>query len=673
LEACRAALVRTMLAPSAQRMIAKRGEIQREKIVTTIAPYGTWRSPITAELVTAVQVGLGQPALDRGLVYWSEARPQEGGRTVLVRQGPGGRTDATPAGFNVRSRVHEYGGGAWLVRDGMIVAVDFADQRLYRLDPATAPKALTPESDRKLRYADLEPDLGRRRILAVREDHRGGGEAVNTIVAVGLDGEDAGRVLVEGHDFFSAPRLSPDGRQLAWLSWDHPDMPWDGTTLWSAEIRADGGLVQVRRVAGGARESIVQPEWSPDGRLYFVSDRSDWWNIYRASPDGPICVCPMSAEFAGPAWSFGSRWYAFLGPETILACFSQDGSSHLARLNVGSGRLTRLDLPYTSLGGVAVDGAGAVLRAGGPDRPAAIVRLDPSSGALTELCTAGELPVEQSFLARPEPIAFTSDGATAHAFYYPPTHPEFKAAPGERPPLIVKSHGGPTSATSSELRLANQFWTSRGFALCDVDYGGSTGYGRPYRERLNGRWGEVDVEDCLNAARHLVADGKADQRRLAITGGSAGGYTTLCALTFHDLFKAGASHYGISDLEALAKDTHKFESRYLDRLVGPYPEAAALYRARSPIHHVDRLSCPCIFFQGLEDAVVPPDQAELMVAALRRKGLPVAYLAFAGEQHGFRKAETIQTVLRAELTFYGRIFGFEPADALPDLKIENLR
>ncbi|MGH6921620.1 MAG: prolyl oligopeptidase family serine peptidase [Geminicoccaceae bacterium] len=640
--------------------------------MATIAPYGTWRSPITAELVTAAQVGLGQPACDRDLVYWTEARPEEGGRVVLVRQGKDGRADATPPGFNLRTRVHEYGGGAWLVRNGVIVAVDFADQRLYRLDPQTPPRALTPESDRKLRYADLEPDLGRRRILAVREDHRGRGEAVNSIVAVGLDGQDAGRVLVEGHDFFSAPRQSPDGRHLAWLSWDHPDMPWDGTTLWSAEIREDGGLAQARRVAGGDRESIVQPEWSPDGQLYFVSDRNGWWNIYRVSADGPNPVCPMSAEFAGPAWAFGSRWYAFLGPETILACFSQDGASHLARLDVGSGRLTRLDLPYSSFGGIAALGGRAVLRAGGPDRPAAIVELEPASGAVTELCTAGDVPVEAGCLARPEAIAFASGGAIAHALYYPPTNPDFAAPAGERPPLIVKSHGGPTSATSSELRLANQFWTSRGFALCDVDYGGSTGYGRPYRERLNGRWGEVDVEDCLAAARHLVAEGKADERRLAITGGSAGGYTTLCALTFHDLFGAGASHYGISDLEALAKDTHKFESRYLDRLVGPYPEAAALYRARSPIHHVDRLSCPCIFFQGLEDAVVPPAQAETMVEALRKKGLPVAYLAFAGEQHGFRRAETIQTVLRAELTFYGRIFGFEPADPLPSLAIENL-
>jgi dipeptidyl aminopeptidase/acylaminoacyl peptidase len=425
-------------------------------------------------------------------------------------------------------------------------------------------------------------------------------------------------------------------------------------------------------VAGGDRESIVQPEWSPDGTLYFVSDRSGWWNIHRASQDGPVPVCPMPAEFAGAAWGFGGHWYGFLSAERILACFTEDGRWSLGQIDTGSGKLTRWDLPYSSFGGIAVEGGRAVLRAGGPERPAAIVELDPATGAARELCTAGALPVDPAYLSRPEPVAFASSGATAHAFYYPPANPDYAAPAGERPPLIVKSHGGPTGSASSELRLSNQFWTSRGFALCDVNYGGSTGYGRAYRLRLNGRWGEVDVEDCLNAARFLVTDGKADEARLAITGGSAGGYTTLCALTFHDLFKVGASHYGVSDLEALAKDTHKFESRYLDRLVGAYPQEEALYRARSPIDHVDQLSCACIFFQGLEDLVVPPDQALTMVEALRRKGLPVAYLAFEGEQHGFRKAATIQKVLRAELTFYGRIFGFEPADPLPDLEIENL-
>jgi dipeptidyl aminopeptidase/acylaminoacyl peptidase len=362
------------------------------------------------------------------------------------------------------------------------------------------------------------------------------------------------------------------------------------------------------------------------------------------------------------------RWYGFLAAQAILACFSEGGRGHLATIDVGAGKLNRMLLPYTEFSGVAVENRRAILRAGRPDGPAAVILLDPASGSVTELCTAGDLPVDPTYLAVPKSIRYPSEsGAVAHAFYYPPTNPDFRAPPDELPPLIVKSHGGPTGSTSSELRLSTQFWTSRGFAVCDVNYGGSTGYGRAYRERLNGRWGEIDALDCIAAARFLWAEGRADERRLAITGGSAGGYTTLCALTFHDVFRAGASHYGVSDLEALAKDTHKFESRYLDRLVGPWPEAAAVYRARSPIHHVERLSCPIIFFQGLEDAVVPPNQAELMVEALRRKGLPVAYLTFEGEQHGFRKAETIQTVLRAELAFYGRIFGFKPADGLTDL------
>ncbi len=449
-------------------------------------------------------------------------------------------------------------------------------------------------------------------------------------------------------------------------------MPWDASRLWLAELGADGRPGPPRAVAGGPCESIVQPAWSPDGQLYFVSDRTGWWNLYRLADGGPMPVCPMAAEFAGPAWAFGLRWYDFLSADTLLACFGEAGRWHLARIETASGRLRRIDLPYSEVGGVMVAGGRAILRAGAPDRPAAILLLDPASGAVSELASAGDPGLDPAFLARPEAIEFPSEpGQSAHAFYYPPTNPEFRAPPGERAPLVVKSHGGPTGSTSSELRLSLQYWTSRGFAVCDVDYGGSTGYGRPYRERLNGRWGEVDVLDCINAARHLVAEGRADEQRLMITGGSAGGYTTLCALTFHDVFKAGASHFGVSDLEALAKDTHKFESRYLDRLIGPYPEAKALYRARSPIHHVERLSCPIIFFQGLEDAVVPPNQAEMMVEALRQKGLPVAYLTFAGEQHGFRKAETIQTVLRAELTFYGRVFGFAPPDAIADIVIEN--
>jgi dipeptidyl aminopeptidase/acylaminoacyl peptidase len=639
-----------------------------------IAPFGSWSSPITPELLTRGQVGLAAPMLRRGRICWLEARPEEAGRVTLMAAAEGAPLELTPAPFNVRTRAHEYGGGACQIGDGFALAVEFRDQRVYRVAPGAAPVPLTPESGGRLRYADLELDGGRNRALAVREDHRAAGEPVSTIVAFSLAGStQEGEVLVEGHDFFSAPRLSPDGRRLAWLAWDHPDMPWDSTSLWLAELDADGRLGEARQVAGGPDEALVQPAWSPDGALHVVSDRTGWWNLYRVTADGLAPVCPRAAEFAGPAWTFGQCWYGFLSAETVIASYVEEGESRLGRIELASGALTPLPLPFAEHGDLAVESGRVVLEAGAPDRPAAIVEIDPASGAWQVVRASGELPVASDQLARPLPITFpTTDGGQAYALYYPPCNPAFAAPAGSRPPLIVKSHGGPTSQASRSLSLGIQFWTARGFALCDVDYGGSTGYGRPYRARLNGRWGEVDVEDCVGAARFLVAEGLADERRLAITGGSAGGFTTLAALVFHDLFKAGASHYGVSDLEALARDTHKFESRYLDRLVGPWPEAAALYRARSPIHHVDRLACPVIFFQGLDDKVVPPSQAETMVEALRRKRLPVTYLEFPGEGHGFRQAATIQAVRRAELAFYGRIFGFTPAGPGVDLAIENL-
>ncbi len=643
--------------------------------MTELAPYGAWASPISAELLTRGQVGLQAPCLHRSGAYWLEARPEEAGRTVLVRAGEHGVAELTPAPFNVRTRVHEYGGGAYVVGDDVVLAVNFADQRLYRLSPDAPPQALTPASDRRLRYADCALDPARGRVIAVREDHRAAGEPANELVAISLTGsaDDPGRLLASGHDFVSAPAVSPDGRQLAWLAWDHPSMPWDGTGLWLADIAADGSLGAPRLVAGGPAESLVQPGWSPDGSLFVVSDRSGWWNLHRVTPAGLTPVCPMAAEFAGPAWSFGARSYGFLSASTLVVAYTDGSEGRLARLDVGSGRLTPLTLPYADFANLTVAAGRILVRAAAPDRPSAILLIDPATGGHEVLREAGAMPVGQDQLSLPQAIDFPSeDGATAHAFYYPPRNPACAAPAGTRPPLIVKSHGGPTGRSSSALDLSVQFWTSRGFALCDVNYGGSTGYGRAYRARLDGRWGEVDVLDCIAAARHLVAAGLAEPAQLAITGGSAGGFTTLAALTFHDVFKAGASHYGVSDLEALARDTHKFESRYLDRLIGPYPARAELYRARSPIHHVDRLACPIIFFQGLEDAVVPPNQAEMMVAALRRKGLPVAYLTFAGEQHGFRQAATIQTVRLAELTFYGRVFGFAPPDALPDLAIENL-
>ena len=639
----------------------------------TLAAYGTWPSPITPELLTQAQIGLSGPVLDQGEIYWLEGRPEEGGRQVLVRMSQGRAIDdLTPAPFNVRTRVHEYGGGAVAVGGGLILASNFADQRLYRLHAGSPPVPLTPESERKLRYADAVIDQNGRYAYAVREDHRTGGEAANTIVRIDIEREDdPGSILVEGHDFFSAPRLSPDGRKLAWLSWDHPNMPWDGTELWLADIREDGSLEAITKVAGGENEAVVQPKFAPDGSLYFVSDRSGWWNLYRHRLDETAPICPMEAEFGAPAWGFGQSTFGFLSENRLLAGFYQSGRWQLMSINPENGATDAVPFPFISLSGLSLHQGKAFMRVGAVDAQAAIICLDPEDGSFEVLKSAGEMPIDRSLVSVPESLAFPSEnGETAFAFYYPPNNPDYEAPDGEQPPLIVKSHGGPTGNTSSQFNLATQFWTSRGFAVCDVDYGGSTGYGRAYRERLNGRWGEVDVLDCTHAARFLVSTGRADEARLAITGGSAGGFTTLAALTFDDVFKAGASHYGVSDLEALAKETHKFESRYLDRLIGPYPEAIDVYKARSPIHHVDRLTSPMIFFQGLEDVIVPPNQAETMVEALRGKGIPVAYLSFEGEQHGFRKAETIQKVRRAELAFYGRVFGFEPADGFGNLILE---
>jgi dipeptidyl aminopeptidase/acylaminoacyl peptidase len=523
------------------------------------------------------------------------------------------------------------------------------------------------------RYADCEIDTARRRLICVREDHtESGAEPVNTLVSVPLEG---GRpeIVARGHDFFSSPRLRPDGKQLVWLSWDHPNMPWDGTDLWLADVGDDGSIGQPRKVAGGRRESIFQPEWSPDGVLHFVSDRTGWWNIYRAGEGPAVNLAEMSAEFGFPQWIFGMSTYSFASPDRIICAYGERGLRHLASLDIASGRVEVLEPPYADIEGLRATGKHAVYAAGTHEEPMAIILRDLDSGAKTVLRRSHDLALDPGFFSRAEAIEFpTEGGKTAHAFYYAPVNPGFEAPPGEKPPLVVMSHGGPTAETMSVLSLRIQFWTTRGFAVVDVNYGGSTGHGREYRERLNGRWGLLDVDDCVNAAKYLAGRGSVDPERLVIRGGSAGGYTTLCALTFRDDFKAGASFFGISDLEAMVRDTHKFESRYLDTMVGPYPDAKRVYEERSPIHFVDKLSCPVIFLQGLEDRVVPPNQAEMMVEALRVKGIPVAYVPFPGEQHGFRRAENIKRSFEAELYFYCRIFGIEPADDLEPVEILNL-
>jgi dipeptidyl aminopeptidase/acylaminoacyl peptidase len=637
-------------------------------------PYGSWKSPITSDLIVAESIGLGEIRLDGADVYWSEMRPSEGGRNVVVRRTPDGRTaDVTPQPFNVRTRVHEYGGGAFAVSDGVVYFSNFADQRLYRQEPEGEPQPLTPEAE--LRYADGVIDRGRGRMFCVREDHTvAGNEAVNTIVSLDLEHGGPGDVLVSGDDFYSSPRLTPDGSRLARLAWNHPNMPWDGTELWVAEVKTDGSLGEAGLVAGGTDESIFQPEWSPDGVLHFISDRTGWWNLYRWRGRRVETLQRMEAEFGVPQWGLGMSTYGFASPKRIICSYSRDGTSHIADLDTETLELKTVPTPFTEItrSGLRVDAGRVVFGAGSPTMPESLMLHDLRTGTIATLRRSDESSLDEGYLSRPQAIEFpTEDGVTAHAFFYPPTNKDHTAPEGERPPLLVMSHGGPTGAASSTLDLRHQYWTSRGFAVLDVNYGGSTGYGTVYRRRLNGRWGVVDVDDCVNGARYLADRGEVDGNRLAIRGGSAGGYTTLAALTFRDAFKAGASHYGISDLEAMAKDTHKFESRYLDTLIGPYPERRDLYVERSPIHHTDRLSSPLILFQGLEDKIVPPNQAEMMRDALRDKGLPVAYVAFEGEQHGFRKAENIRRALDGELYFYSRVFGFDLADPVEPVPIEN--
>ncbi len=642
-------------------------------------PYGTWPSPITANAVAAQGTRLSHVAIDGDDIYWLEGRPHEGGRNVLVRRRADGRLeDATPSDFNVRTRVHEYGGGAHVIANGVVYASNFADQRIYRINTSgddAVPAPIT--SPGHWFYADATLDLARRRLISVREDHSDPGrEPLNTLVSIPIDGaESAGDILASGFDFYSTPRLSPDARQLSWLAWRHPQMPWDGTELWLADIADAGWLVNQKCVAGGSSESIYQPGWMPDGRLYFVSDRDGQWTLYRVGDSSPIPAgVPEGAEFGRPQWLFGTASWVPAGDRRMVVSYTRSGRWHLALLDIGTGALSALAEDLEPREWLAATATHAVLVAGSTTTPDAVVRVDLSTGHAETLESSSTATFPPTLISVPDSVEFPStDGGTTHAFYYPPRNSEDEAPADERPPLILISHGGPTTATSATLDLRVQFWTSRGFAVADVNYGGSSGFGRAYRQRLNGQWGILDVADMVAAARFLVAAGKADPNRLAIRGGSAGGYTTLAALTFHpDVFKAGASYYGISDIEVLAQDTHKFESRYLDTLIGAYPAAKDVYHARSPIHFVDRLACSLILFQGLEDKVVPPNQSEMMAAAVRAKGLPVAYLAFEGEQHGFRKAATIVRSLEAELYFYGAVFGFTPADQIAPIQIDNL-
>ncbi len=631
------------------------------------APFGSWPSDITIDLLVAAGRQPSDPRIDGDAVWFLESRPDEAGRVVVRRWTDAhGVVDVTPDGTNVRTRVHEYGGGAWAVRDGVLAFSTFPDGHVHVLRDGTSTALVETVG---LRFADFAFDPVRDRVVAVCEDHSGEGEPVNSVVSIDLASGDVS-VLCSGHDFYSDPRVSPDGSRMCWLTWDRPLMPWDGTSLWAADLDPDGVPGEPELVAGGPEESVQTPCWAPDGSLLLVSDRSGWWNVYRWRDATMHAMAPMAAECGRPQWVFGDARLAVMPDGRVWAVATARGRSTLLELHDDRDpdavtSIDALELAYLAAGDdrVAVMGFH-------PQRPGAVLLVDASDRTVREVFAGPAPGVAPAWLSVPQAIEFpTTDGRTAFANYYPPTNPDHVGLPGEVPPLLVVSHGGPTSAASVGLNVRYQYWTSRGFAIVDVDYRGSTGYGRAYRNELREAWGIVDLDDCTNAALWLAEQGLADPGRLAIRGGSAGGYTTLCALTFRDVFACGASSYGVSDVEALARDTHKFESRYVDLLVAPYPERVDVYRERSPIHHLDGLNCPVLLLQGEDDEVVPPAQSEAVADALRDKGIPYAYLLFAGEGHGFRRADTQRRALEAELSFYGQVLGFTPHDALEPLAL----
>lgn len=653
------------------------------------APCGSWDSPITTQTITQGMAGLGFTAIVGRTLYWTEQRPWEKGRTVLLRQrGTAPAEEVCGTDQTVISRVHEYGGRAFAADETGVYYLNGFDRRLYFVpdeEGLTAPKAITQDDNTE--YADFVIDAKRSRLIAIAERDGGGKEPENSLVAIGFDGSRV--TLAKGADFYAAPTLSPKADRLAWIEWRHPNMPWDGTECREAVLSDAGLLGQIRLVAGGPETSIFQPSYSPDGTLYYVCDSSGFWNLYRdgaqsgtrdeARDNAPPHHFAFDAEFGLPLWQFGMRTYAFLNDTTALVSYATAGDWHLAELNLETGALSKLDTDWARFSGIVAAHGRAILTAGRADGPDAIVTYDPGAPNLgvsppfEVIRNAAAHDPDPGYVSIAETVAFpTEGGLEAFAYFYRPMNAGYTVPEDEKPPLIVMGHGGPTGQTDRCYAAKIQFWTTRGFAVADVNYGGSTGYGRAYRDRLKGNWGIVDVDDCCNAALFLAKRGDVDPERLAIVGGSAGGYTTLSALAFRDVFKAGRSSYGIGDLEILVRDTHKFESRYMDSLIGPWPLEAETYRARSAVNHVEGLNCPILFLQGSEDKVVPPNQAETMVSALKERGLPVAYLLFEGEGHGFRSADAVSKALEAELSFYGQIFGFQPAGEITTLHIDNL-
>ena len=642
-----------------------------------ISPYGSWESPISADLITEGGLRLEQVRVDGQNVYWLEGRPEESGRYVIVKRSTDGSTaDVNAAPLNARNAVHEYGGAAYAVRNGDVYFANWDDQRLYKAasDGGDA-VAITgePAIERGDRYADLVVSNDSNWLLCVRERHHEDREADNELALVPTDGSGDVRVLASGHDFYSSLRQNSAGDRVSWLSWDHPNMPWDGCELWVADFdTASGSLSNEQLVTGGADVSIVQPEWAPDGTLVFITDESGWWNLSKWSDGKVKPVLTEEKDHGGPAWAFGFRTYSFLEDGAVLLKDSQAGKGRLRMVALNGREVAHANVEHSSIAEVNVVGSDVVYIGASATSAAEVVRASLGNGSYVTLKSSSDIELDDAYLSVPEAITFPStDDGEAHAFYYAPTNPDFESDGTETPPLLVISHGGPTSATSSALSLPVQFWTSRGFAVVDVNYRGSVGHGRAFRDALKKMWGVYDTDDCIAAADYLVGRGQADTNRLAIKGGSAGGYTTINALTFHDRFAVGATYYGIADLSVFIGDTHKYESRYLDSLIGPYPGAKQLYHDRSAINFTDQLSCPMIILQGLEDKIVPPSQAEIMAGALRDKGIPFSLMMFEGEQHGFRQSKNIKASLEGELYFYGRVMGFTPAGDLPEVEIEN--
>ena len=637
--------------------------------MTITKPYGTWESLITSEMLVGGAVRLGEIVTDGDDVWWAESRPDEGGRTVIVRNGK----DQTDKKTNVRTLVHEYGGSAWSVRNGTLVYSQYLDQRLYRRDKSGDSIPLTPKSEtqQSYRYADGRITNNEDWYVCVREIHTSSDEEPsNEIVAVPLDGSQQIRVLVSGPDFVSSPRVSKEGNQIAWVQWNHPNMPWDDTQLCIASL--EEMVLSNQKVTKSKAESFFQPEWDDQGNLHVVSDRNNWWNLFRVDQSTNeidlTSLTNIEAEIGLPQWVFGQSRYAFVGDE-IWFVYREAGIDKLATLS-SNGQFEQIKIDATEIESVTNYQDGIVATVSSWKAESSVMFIN--SEEVRPLSKTRDLDIGESWFPVPETFTYqTSDSEKAHALFYSPTNPEYEIHENENPPLIVLAHGGPTGSARRQLQLSIAYWTSRGFGVADVDYRGSTGYGRLYRNSLRNSWGLADVEDCVAVAKHLVAQKKVDKNRLAIKGGSAGGFTVLAALTFHDTFTAGASRYGIADLAILAKDTHKFESRYLDRLVGKWPEDEEIYKQRSPIHHIEQLSTPMVILQGSEDPIVPPNQAHLMAKKLKENDIPHALIEFSDEGHGFRKAPNITKAIESELAFFAQIFNFEPFDDLPKICIES--